>query len=71
MAMNWKKVSDGLPPQDAAVLIVFTRRQETEVRLAIYKDMGQGTPWFVYGHHQDWYPSDHVTHWMPLPDLPL
>ncbi|HVF92207.1 MAG TPA: DUF551 domain-containing protein [Blastocatellia bacterium] len=68
--MNWKRAHDQLPPQDATVLIVFHRGPEPEVRLAIYKDMREGTPWFVYGHHQDWYPSELVSHWMPLPDLP-
>jgi hypothetical protein len=68
--MNWKRVSDELPLQDSIVLIVFHRGLETEVRMAIYKDMGKGTPWFVYGHHQDWYPTEQVTHWMPLPALP-
>jgi len=69
--MNWKRVSDELPEQGSTVLIAFNRGGDTEVRIAIYKDMGQGTPWFVYGHHQDWYSTKHVTHWMTLPELPV
>jgi hypothetical protein len=69
--MTWNRVSDVLPEQGSTILIAFSRGDVTEVRMAIYKDIGQGTPWFVYGHHQDWYSTKHVTHWMALPELPI
>ena len=79
--MNWTHVSESLPGIGVAVLltdgesILVGQRED-----AAYRAERGEKPWRwaacgVSGYEWDWdfddyYTSDPVTHWMPLPDMP-
>lgn len=63
--MEWIKCSDRMPERFKDVLVVTHR--PTEILLACLDNSNE----FVYDRDSDGEPETcHVTHWMPLPELP-
>lgn len=82
--MNWISVEDRLPDVDVPVLLLgydednesYMFTASLEESHAIYSDLEN--KWFSYGVYSDGsspsytcYYATKVTHWMPLPPLPM
>lgn len=80
--MNWTHVSESLPEIGVAVLltdgnsILVGQREDAAYRAERGEKTWRWTACGVSGYEWDWdfddyYTSDPVTHWMPLPDMPI
>ena len=78
---EWIPVSERLPKKDGRYLVVkllFDKTQWQDV-LRFAKDGAKTSPYDLAGQTNVWYrydseygdvPTDNVTHWMPLPEMP-
>ncbi len=66
--MEWVKIEDKLPEEDQRVIYYF---KETGIDIGIFtqQDVVGFKMNTFYG--KSGFLSDDVTHWMPLPDVPL
>ena len=82
MTSTWTNVNDGLPSKRSDYLVVknfwdhhyvsmatFSPRIEEE-DIWDFEDL-TGPLWFDYNSESGYFPLYGITHWMPLPQLPL
>lgn len=67
--MEWIKCSDRLPENEVDVIVLWFKNS---IYRAVYIGYFDGDEWHLqlsdYNHKQ--FNNEHVTHWMPLPELP-
>jgi len=72
--MKWIKIEDAQPKDGEVVITYFKYNHITGIEVALYKNL-KGTENEIFGHHcftnKSGYLTDDVTHWMPLPPLPV
>jgi len=79
--MNWISVKDSLPEQDGRYLIVnkvydkmtievteFTTNLYSIDDYTFHDDARPG--WYAFDPEVGYFERHHITHWMPLPELP-
>jgi hypothetical protein len=75
--LQWRDIEEGLPERNVAVLVCFKSGYDKSlIRAMAYRTFDPGSCcWstnLVYEEPDGYSPDDiEVTHWMPLPDLPV
>jgi hypothetical protein len=63
---RWRKFPE-CRPGDGDVVLIATRYGSPSIHIGVFHDCGGSDSYFTHDHHED----KHVTHWMPLPDMPV
>jgi hypothetical protein len=66
---GWISVKDRLPDDQEEVLTCWLEEKMIQVQTYYLEYAGSG-PWWMFGWQNHLLSAGHITHWMPLPELP-
>lgn len=80
-ANNWIPVTERLPKKDGRYLVVKSLCGKTQwqdvlsfakdgTKVSAYELAGETNVWYFYDSEYGHIPTNNVTHWMPLPEMP-